>query len=394
MKILMITNHEYEPDIRIRREAEGLIEAGHEVHVACRGQYNSEPSGELNGIEITRICADSKVIHNIAERVYAATWYQPIWFLKIRELLENDVYDVVYYHDIEHAKLATKLADWYDLSIVADLHEMYPQSAELWRESLSITSRLDPKFFLTPKWRLERLERFAVENADGLITVNNELLDHFVEQYEFDGASGVVRNVPNLNRLDQMEIRDLGYEADFLISYIGGFTPQRGLELAIKSMPEIVQTIPNTKLLLVGDGDNNYVSSLQALCKELDVSESVEFTGWVDFEQIKSYYTASDITLVPDGSDYALPNKLFQAMAFKTPLVVRRLPTMKRIIQETGAGVVFSDDHPLYEVLLELWDNEEQLQEMGEKGRESVETKYNITEELATLQNLVDSLPR
>jgi glycosyltransferase involved in cell wall biosynthesis len=392
MKILMITNHKYEPDIRIRREAEGLVDVGHEVHVACRGQYDSEPTGELNGVDITRICANSKIIHNIAERIYAATWYQPVWLLKLREILEKEVYDAVYYHDIEHAKLATKLAGWYDLSTVADLHEMYPQSVEFWRESLSLTSRLDPKFFLTPRWRLQRLEQFAVNNADLLITVSEELLDYFKERYKFNGISGVIRNVPDLDRLDQMGVEDLDYESSFTISYIGGFTPQRGIETAIEAMPELLRSVPDAKLLLVGDGNDNYVSSLRNLCIELGVSDSVEFTGWVDFELIRSYYSASDVTLIPYASDYALPNKLFQAMAFETPVVVNNLPTMSRIVHRSGAGLVFDDNRELHESLLKLWDDEERRQEMGERGRKVVEKKYNITEELVTLQSSVDKL--
>jgi len=98
----MITNHKYEPDIRIRREAEGLVKAGHNVHIACR-QYVDDASGEINGVKITRICANSKIIHNIAERIYAATWYQPIWLLKLREILNHGSFDLIYYHDIEHA---------------------------------------------------------------------------------------------------------------------------------------------------------------------------------------------------------------------------------------------------------------------------------------------------
>lgn len=393
MKILMITDNQYEPDIRIRREAEGLVEAGHEVHVACRGLYDSEPRGELNGVEITRICANSKILHNIAELVYTATWYQPVWVKKTREILEKDGYDTVYYHDIEHAKLATKLADWYDLSIVADLHEMYPQAAELWRESLSLTSRLDSRVLFTPKWRLQRLERFAVNHADGLMTISRELLDYFTEQYDFDGVTGVVRNVPDLNRVNQIEIENLNYDSNFLITYIGGFTSQRGLELAIKAMPEIVRSVPDAKLLLVGDGTDKYVLSLKKLCEELGVSDSVEFTGWVDFDLVPSYYEASDVTLVPyyphPASDYALPNKFFQSMAFQTPVVVHNLPTMRRIVEENNVGQVFGNNRTLAEVLVDLAQSPEAMSDMGARGRKLVERRYNFEQESETVNQVI-----
>jgi glycosyltransferase involved in cell wall biosynthesis len=394
----MITNHKYEPDIRIRREAEGLVKAGHNVHIACRGQYVDDASGEINGVKITRICANSKIIHNIAERIYAATWYQPIWLLKLREILNHGSFDLIYYHDIEHARLATKLANWYDLPVLADLHEMYPQAAKLWRQSASLATRLDPKMLFTPTWRLKRLERFAVTHADGLITINNELLNYFVEQYSYDGISKVIRNVPDLERLDRMQIKNLGYEDEFVISYIGGFTPQRGIERAIKAMPDILRSIPKTRLLLVGDSSDNYMSSLQTLCEEIGVFDHVEFTGWVDFESIRSYYEVSDVTIIPyhstQASIYALPNKLIQSMAFRTPVVVSNLPTMDRIVTETGSGLTFGEDRSLADAVIELYNNKSRRQDMGDRGREAVEAKYNIKEELASLQNIVESLSK
>lgn len=392
----MITNQKYVPDIRVRREAEGLVDAGHRVHVVCRRQYDTESTDELNGVQITRVCSDSKIVHNLAERIYSATWYQPVWALHIRKVLHEGNFDMIYYHDIEHAKLATRIADWYDLTIVADLHEMYPQAASLWRKSSSLSERLDPKMLFTPEWRLQNLEEFAINHADGLITISEELLEYFEQKYNYSQLSGVVRNVPDLERLDQMEIENLGYGDELVISYIGGFTPQRGIKLAIEAMPDVLESVPDAKLVLVGDGDEKYVSSLKTLAEDLGVSSKVEFTGWVDFERIGSYYNTSDVTLIPyhqtQASKYALPNKLFQAMAFRTPVVVNDLPTLKRLVDKHDVGEVFSQERPLSVVLIDLLQNKNELEQMGCKGRDLVEERYNVKLEIEYLNQLVESL--
>jgi len=254
---------------------------------------------------------------------------------------------------------------------------MYPQAVELWRQSVFLSERLDPKMLFTPPWRFQRLERFAVQNTDGLITVSEELLDYFVDRYGVEGPTGVVHNVPDLDRLDSMPVEHLGYEDEFVISLIGGFTEQRRLESAIEAMPKILESIPEAKLLLVDDGHDNYVTRLRELSEELGVNDSVEFTGWVDFERIRSYYEASDVTLVlyrsAQAAEFALPNKLFQAMAFGTPIVGNDLTSLRRILNETEAGITFSHESGLADTIIRLFENDEDLRNISDNGRKAIE---------------------
>jgi len=43
MKILMVLEGEFPPDNRVEKEAVSLIEAGHEVHIACYSKKNDLP---------------------------------------------------------------------------------------------------------------------------------------------------------------------------------------------------------------------------------------------------------------------------------------------------------------------------------------------------------------
>ncbi|WP_075937150.1 glycosyltransferase [Halosegnis longus] len=395
MKILMLVRGEYKSDIRIRREAEGLVEAGHHVRVICHNADAEKDFEQVSGVDITSVSYEYKNWARFIEGIYAVSWYHPILLWKIRNLLSEQEYDVVYYHDIHYAKVATQVSKWFNLKIVADLHEMYPQDVETWRKSFTLSEKLHPRTLLKPVWRFQRLERFAVTHADVLVTVSQGLLDYFIERYNFDESGVVIRNVPDLKRLDAMPIQSLDYPEEFVISYIGGFTPQRGLETIIEAMPEILQTAPDTRLLLIGDGTEAYVGSLKKLCRDVGVRDNVEFTGWVEFEKVRSYYEASDVSLVPiyethSGND-VLPNKLFQSMAFRTPVVVSNHPSMSQIVNESGAGVVFDENKTLSDAVLSLYQNPEKQREMGERGRKAVEAEYNID---AELEGLLDVFKR
>jgi glycosyltransferase involved in cell wall biosynthesis len=392
----MIERGEYISDIRIRREAEALVEAGHSVHIACSGQYDSDRHTELNGVQISRICSRNKLTHNTFEAVNKLTFYQPYWVYKIKSIIEDGDFDILYYHDIPPGKFATRLAQHYNLSIVVDLHEMYPQAIKLWLKAYSFRERLHPKRLFDPPWRYQRLERFVIDHADALVTVSEEMKEYFIERYNYEGLSGVVKNVPDLERLDQMTIKNLGYSSDFVISYIGGFTPQRGIERIIEAMPRIIKEIPNVKLVLVGDGAESYIKNLKSRCDELKISDHVVFEGWVDFELIRSYYEISSVTVIPyynhKASQFALPNKLFQAMAFRTPIIASDLPSMKRIIEDSGAGLTVSDTSSLAETIVEISKDRTLLDNLGESGRKMVEDRYNIDMEIEVLLNIFEDL--
>ncbi|MDL0121112.1 glycosyltransferase family 4 protein [Halobacterium salinarum] len=394
MDILMLVRGEYKPDMRIRREAEYLTKHGHNVHVVSKKRGQKTKKEILNNVEITRIGFESKLGFYIDEGIYTVTWYQPLLIWKLRKLIQNNTFDVIYYHNIHYAKVATKLGRRYDLTIVSELHELYAEDVKTWRESSTLRDRIQLSRLLKPTWRFKSLERFAVNYTDVLITVSRGLREYFVSRYDYDGPSEIIRNVPDLDRLDQMPIYDLEYDDDeFIISYIGGFTPQRGLELAIESMVDVLQEVPNARLILVGDGRDSYVTKLKNKAKSLDVYDRIEFTGWVEFEKVRSYYEASDVSLAPMRQNHKLndilPNKLFQSMAFRTPVIVSDIQSMKQIVQETKSGFVIGDPYSLSEAILELHDNNKLREAMGKRGRIAIENKYNMGSEITKLDQIL-----
>jgi len=396
MDILMLVRGDYKSDMRIRREAEHLSGIGHQVHVVCRNLNDRTGQEELCGVKITRISNDSKLEFLFNEGVYAATWYHPALLQTLRKKLQAGSYEVIYYHDIHYAKIAERLADWYGIKTVADLHEFYAHDVKIWRRKSTLRDRLQLGRLLKPAWRFERLERFCINNTDGLVTVSPGLQDYLIEKYEFNGYSGTVRNVPDLSRLDQMNACNTGHNNELILAYIGNFTPQRGLEVIIEALPEIVSSVSDTKVLFVGDGRDSYVSYLKELSEDLGVRKNIEFTGWVEFEKVRSYYEVADVSMCLYYQTHrlydAMPNKLFQSMAFQTPIIVNNTPSMNEIVQKTETGIVVEDAHALSEAVLKLYDNKKLREEMGENGRKAVEQEYNINIEMKVLDRLLNRI--
>ena len=59
----------------------------------------------------------------------------------------------------------------------------------------------------------------------------------------------------------------------FIISYIGGVTPERGLDTVIKALAHLGPLCLPLKLYIIGAEDSNYVSSLKKLVFDLSLSD-------------------------------------------------------------------------------------------------------------------------
>ena len=75
-----------------------------------------------------------------------------------------------------------------------------------------------------------------------------------------------------------------------------------------------------------------------------------------------------------------VPNKIFQAMIFKTPVVVSSARPLLRVIEDAQCGVAFTagDPRSFAQAVLRLRD-EGTRRELGENGKRAVDDRYNWT---------------
>lgn len=399
LRVCMELWNDFPPDIRVRREASYLTEEGWGVVVLCQ-QQKDEPNREtIDGIEIIRSpkpWLGIGLLEYIIENLFLI---HPRRYRLLSKVIEERTPDILHVHDLPPIRTGLSVADGTDIPVVVDLHELYPEFIAARRRSDSFTDRFLPSRVFKPSDRYKRLERKALENkVSGLVTVSPEQMDYYRNEYDLSNVeTAVVRNVPDIERLGQIPVEQLDYEG-FVVGYVGNFDPNRDLETVIKSFEQLLNSVPEATLLMIGSGSDNYVDSLKKMCVDLGISDDVEFTGWVDFERIPSYINACDATLCTFASEslqseYALPNKIFQSMFMGTPVVVSDLKAMRNVVEETNSGISFEAGCPssLADALLKLHDDPELQEELGKNGRQAIKNKYNFGNEV---ENLIDLYER
>ena len=130
----------------------------------------------------------------------------------------------------------------------------------------------------------------------------------------------------------------------FLITYIGGIGPHRGIDTAVEAMVDITAIIKNAILLIIGAGSKEVIAKLKRIISLNDLENNVIIFGKVDKSLVSPYMKISDINIIPhlsnDHTNNTIPHKLFQILLSKKPILVSDSAPLKRIISEHDAGFI------------------------------------------------------
>ncbi len=184
-------------------------------------------------------------------------------------------------------------------------------------------------------------------------------------------------NFSNLRRenFEQQEIQDLKKEigladASKVIVYVGRIAQEKSLDVVINAMPDLLKKIPDVKLVLVGNGP--LINGYKEMTKELNISQSVIFTGGKPYSEIGKYYQIGDVFTTASTSETQGLTYL-EAMATHLPVVAKKDQSIEGIIKNGETGYIFEKDEELSEVLYQVLTNEKDTAEIAQNGYNSIQ---------------------
>jgi glycosyltransferase involved in cell wall biosynthesis len=194
----------------------------------------------------------------------------------------------------------------------------------------------------------EWLEKILVPGADQAYTVSQSIADVYSGKYKVPFK--VVRNLPLPVIYPKVSVVRKP-DPPFTIIYQGALNKGRGLEQAISAM----QYLPDVNLQLAGTGDLE--NDLKALVTGLQLL-NVRFTGRLSLEELihHTHEAHLGISIEEDSGlnyRYALPNKLFDYIQARIPVVVSNLPEMSALVKEYDIGLITPSHNPV--ILAEIF---------------------------------------
>ncbi len=128
--------------------------------------------------------------------------------------------------------------------------------------------------------------------------------------------------------------------------FVGRIIPNKKIDDLIRVFACYQRYVnPRSRLLLVGDhrGHEKYYDQLQEMARELRLDEVV-FTGHVDDDDLRAYYSAADLFLcLSEHEGFCVP--LLEAMAFGIPVLAYAAGAVPETLR--GGGLLLEDKTPV-----------------------------------------------
>jgi glycosyltransferase involved in cell wall biosynthesis len=180
------------------------------------------------------------------------------------------------------------------------------------------------------------LNTWLMKEVDYVASVSEECTLDFKKTFSFINSRieclpiGVDLNGPKpYNSLSEIEIMGDGP----FILHVGGFMPEKNHKGLIRIFSNLVQEIPNAKLLLIGEGKLKI--EMEELVSQMELSQNVIFLGKrSDVQQIMSCCQVLVLPSLIEG----LPGVILESFVNKMPVVAYNVGGIKEIVIDKKTG--------------------------------------------------------
>ena len=198
-----------------------------------------------------------------------------------------------------------------------------------------------------------------------------------------DSAAKLVRIAPGIDtehftpRSDAKDLREsLGLGNKKVIVSVGRLVHRKGQDVLIESMPEIIKSIDDVHLLLIGEGP--YKQELEKRIKNLGLANRVTFVGRVQYADLPRYICVGDVFAMPSRSRLAglevegLGIVYLEASACGLPVIggISGGAPDAVLQGETGFSVDGRSAHEVAEAIVRVLTDKELAQRLGARGRQ------------------------
>ncbi len=341
---------------------QGLLEAGHEVHVIAPEASTSAHEGFVDEEPyVFRLPAFD--VPGDSDLALAVPFKAPL-SVAVRGLKPDLIHSQT---PILMGDLAAKFAQDLNIPLVLTVHSRYH---EYIRQYLPLAADLAGRL-------VEEVVGRYLERCSHVIAPTAGVRDLLMNKYKADVPITVVPTPVDLSQYDNVNpqpIRDaLGLdneaevaEAIKVLLYIGRLAKEKGLTFLLHAFARIVSERDHVRLLLVGEGTER--ESLQQMADALGIGAHVIFTGKVPHREIPHYAAAADIFVFSSFTE-TQGLVLVEAMAAGTPVVAVEAPGPRDVLAHGGGVLVPREEEAFADAVLTLLAAPDRLQVLGEQAR-------------------------
>jgi glycosyltransferase involved in cell wall biosynthesis len=156
----------------------------------------------------------------------------------------------------------------------------------------------------------------------------------------------------------------------------GRIEEEKGLTELFIALNTVAKKFPNVKLTLAGEG--NRLQEYKSLITDLGLSNRVEFTGWLNNQEIQTLATKCSIGIFPSRIE-SFGLSVVEAMAAGLPVIAARGGAVPENIKDgvTGTLVPVNNSDALAEAIIKALKNPQYSKTMAIAAKSDVQKKFS-----------------
>jgi glycosyltransferase involved in cell wall biosynthesis len=201
--------------------------------------------------------------------------------------------------------------------------------------------------------------------------------DHLIKAFRF---SKFIRDkyvtLPNVVELSR--VRELAGELPqaktYDICFCGRLAPQKSPSTFVRVVKKVLESRPETTSIMVGGGETETITEVNALTLQLGLQDKIVFTGFLEnpFEVIKQ----SRLLFMPsiyEGKCVVV----IEAMSLGLPVIARRAPGLEDDVDDT-CGALCDTEEEFYAAIMEHLNNDELYQKKSQGALARAEASGDV----------------
>lgn len=234
---------------------------------------------------------------------------------RVRGVLARERFDVLHIHEPFMPALCLSVLREADAPVVGTFHASNdsPIGYRVFRPLLSLYAEK-----LSARIAVSEVARRTVES-------------------QFPGHYRVIPNGVDIGRFASAppigELRD----GRLNVLFVGRFEPRKGLKFLFRALPEIIDSVPNVRVVVVGGGPfaRYYRGFVPHSCRH-----AVHFAGFVSCEMLARHFASADIFCSPALGGESFGIVLLEAMAAGVPIVASDIPGYRTVVRDRETALL------------------------------------------------------
>jgi glycosyltransferase involved in cell wall biosynthesis len=166
---------------------------------------------------------------------------------------------------------------------------------------------------------------------------------------------------------DRQELRKkMGIDSqEKIILLFGAIRPYKGIDVAIKALPEIIAQIPEARLLIAGKLWEDW-QPYERLISQLQLQEHVILhLEYIPSDQVHTFFEVADLTIFPYCQFDSQSGAGATAISFQKPMIVSRVGGLPELVQDTRFVIEPEDCKALAQAVSICLDDPALLEQMS-----------------------------